>query len=582
MSMTVVRRLRSGATIGVTVVALTLVACSSSSGSGDPAEQSAGSPAAATPVPPGTRVADSGFRPDDHGFTFENYGQTLRDGSTPTNMTADDVRAMFGDGVCADAKAGKCDLIPEAQSWLDTTNKEMAGGHCYGFSVASELLWQQHVDVNSFGASDTTGLKINDNHALQRRIAYDWAVQLLKSVRDGEVTGSPSKVLAKLKEVLVPDPPETYTISFWKPDWSGGHAVTPYAVVDRGGGRYDVLIYDNNWPGITRAISFDTNADTWTYDAASNPDLPEEVYRGDAKTKSISLFPTSPGLGVQSCPFCRKRGFFSFLPGVGSAAPSSPASTASAGAGGGPANGELEEISLTGGDTHHATLVVTDDAGHRLGYDRGQWFEEIPGGYIDHLISNQDWREDLPPVLFVPANARYTIRLDGSVLTHDDTESLGIDGPAFDISIDKLTIRPHETDTLVVEPDATQLTYHASGPQTPAITVGISDRSADYSFEVAGIAEQPGNTIRLGLPIDGATLTMDTGHSSRTSTVSLKMTRFTEDGTNVFEHRRITIAGGDQAELRFGGWSAAGQTMPLVVFHGGRQSTQTLTDQHRS
>ena len=84
-------------------------------------------------------VADAGFRPNSNGFTFENYGQVLASGLAPTNLTASDVEALFGSQVCADAKLRRCDLIPEAQAWLTSTNQAMAGGHCYGFSVLAEL-----------------------------------------------------------------------------------------------------------------------------------------------------------------------------------------------------------------------------------------------------------------------------------------------------------------------------------------------------------------------------------------------------------------------------------------------------------
>ncbi|HEV7536535.1 MAG TPA: hypothetical protein VGP90_12925, partial [Acidimicrobiia bacterium] len=273
----------------------------------DPADASAGHAGGPEYATVGALVADAGFRPTAHGFGFENYGTRLADGSTATNMTADDVRAMFGDAVCADLATGRCDLMPAAQAWLDSTNEEMGNGHCYGFSVAAQLLWQRKADAGAYGASRTPQLDITDNDPLQRRIAYDWALQLLDSVRSGEVTGTPNEILARLRKVLRPDPPETYTVAIFKPDWTGGHAVTPYAVENRGGGRYNVLIYDNNWPGTTRAIAFDTRADTWTYDAAINPNRPDELYHGNAKTKTISLFPTSPGLGPQHCPFCAKR-----------------------------------------------------------------------------------------------------------------------------------------------------------------------------------------------------------------------------------------------------------------------------------
>jgi hypothetical protein len=90
----------------------------------------AGACTASSPPPPIGTVADSGFRPTDNGLPLQNYRGVLPDGSVPTNLTAHDVQIMFGDGVCADALLRKCDLIPEAQAWLESTNHAMGGGHC--------------------------------------------------------------------------------------------------------------------------------------------------------------------------------------------------------------------------------------------------------------------------------------------------------------------------------------------------------------------------------------------------------------------------------------------------------------------
>ena len=119
----------------VGLMAVALPACSSSS-----------------PPPPIGIVADSGFRPGPDGFTFQNYGDVLSGGAAPTNLTPADVQTLFGNDVCADAAIGRCDLIPEAQAWMDETNQQMAGGHCFGFSVAADLVWQNKVDTTAFGA----------------------------------------------------------------------------------------------------------------------------------------------------------------------------------------------------------------------------------------------------------------------------------------------------------------------------------------------------------------------------------------------------------------------------------------------
>jgi hypothetical protein len=531
--------------VALTVALLTVAACSSSNSSSPPKN-----------LPLGT-VADDGFRPGQNGFTFQNYGDLLANGTLPLNLTAADVQEMFGDSVCADAQSRRCDLIPEAQAWLNETNQAMAGGHCYGFSVLAELMWMGQTNASTFGATQPTGLQVINNQALQRQLAYDWALQLLDSVQSQRINGTPNQILTKLTDVLKPHPSQTYTIVFWKNDFTGGHAVTPYEVVNEGGGNFKVLIYDNNWPDETRAIMFDTNTDTWTYDAAANPDQPESVYTGDATTKTISLYPTNPGLGTQPCPFCAKQ----------------PAKAS------GKDGDNMEEITLEGSDTNHANLTVTDDAGRHLGYEGDKLVNEIPGAHSDEVISNQDWTNNITPDFFVPADNTYTIKIDGNSLTAPDTETLAITGPSYDLSINNIPVKPGSSDTLVIEPDATHLSYTGSSPQAPPITLGVSDNKADYSFEIAGVSDQPGSTINFGLPPETGTLVLQHVGSSSTSSVNLKMTRASEQGVEVFDHNAIPLAAGDKEQLQFGNWTNASPGMPLVITHNGQQSTQTLNNQ---
>jgi hypothetical protein len=528
-----------GASLALVVVAA--AACSSSSPS--------------TPI--GT-VADTGFRPAQNGFSFQNYGNALSNGAPPTNLTAADVQKMFGDGVCADAQLRKCDLIPEAQAWLESTNEAMAGGHCFGFSVLAELIWDGKVNVSTLGAGSATSLAINNNPPLQGDIAYDWALQTLDSVQSERTIGSPNQILDKLRQVLKPNPSQTYTIALWKRDGSGGHAVTPYAVDNKGGGKFDVLIYDNNWPGQTRAISFDTNANTWSYQASTNPNEPDSVYEGDAETKTLSLFPTSPGLGTQFCPFCEK-------------VPNQPPTAG--------AKANDEEISLLGSDTASAQLLITDDAGRRLGYINGSLVNDIPGAHVDQVLSNQDWQDHIEPDFYVPADARYSITVDGTALTGTETETIGILGPSFDVAVRDIAVHPGDKDTLVAEPDATKLSYSSSRPGAPNLEVGVSDNQADYSFVIGGASEQAGGTLNLALPAEGGNLTLQYVGPAVTSSVNFKMTKETEQGVQVFNHSGIPLVGGDLAQFQFGNWTSTTQAIPLVTSHNGQQSTQTLANQ---
>jgi hypothetical protein len=540
--MTVRRRLWIVVSVAVTLAVLGLAACG---GSGK--------------TPLGT-IADVGFRPGPNGFTFENYGDTLPNRSTPTNLTPADVRSMFGDQVCASNIVGRCTLTPEAQAWMNSTNQAMAGGHCYGFSVAAELLWEQKLNTGTYGAQNTPGLSIDNNLALQRLLAYDWALQLLPAVQAKRITGTPDQILGKLRHVLKPKPTETYTITIWKRDGSGGHAVTPYQVVNKGGGKFQVLIYDNNWPAKTRAIEFDTKADTWEYSAAIIPTEPDAIYQGDAVTRTISLAPTSPGLGTQPCPFCSK---------VPSRTPSSGAGSAR----------DTEEIYLLGGLTNRANLVVTDRAGHRLGVVNGTLVNQIPGASFDPIISSSTWTNKIGPDFFVPANSTYTLTIDGSAMTARDTETLGIIGPGFDLSVDNIPVRPGETDSLVAAPYGTRMSYTSSQTESPTLELGVSDDQADFAFGVRGVSDQPGSTVTLSLPARSGSLTVSNTDTSQASKVGVQMIKYTKQGTQVFGHDGISLAGGDSAELQFGNWFDTSQGIPLVTTHDGLQTTQTLSDQ---
>ena len=46
---------------------------------------------------------------------------------------------------------------------MDQTNTEMAGGNCFGFSVAAELFWQDKLNTITLRAPAISHLAIDDN-----------------------------------------------------------------------------------------------------------------------------------------------------------------------------------------------------------------------------------------------------------------------------------------------------------------------------------------------------------------------------------------------------------------------------------
>jgi hypothetical protein len=109
--------------------------------------------------------------------------------------------------------------------------------------------------------------------------------------------------------------------------------------------------------------------------------------------------------------------------------------------------------------------------------------------------------------------------------------------------------------------------------------VGVSDQHADYAFTISGLSAQRNGTVTLGLPAEGGNLTIAKSGAGQVSKVNLKMTRYTTQGTQVFSHNAVALAGGDTAQLEFGGWTRSGQGIALVTSHDGHQVTQTLSDQ---
>lgn len=239
-------------------------------------------------MPTGPLVADLGFRPEVNGFGFENYGT-----SENKNLTAVEVKRLFGDQVCTNPGAGECNLTPPAQQWMEGANNGMNGGHCYGFPVASLRMFNGDLKPDQFGMDKTTALPLAGNESLQKEIALSFVYQTFDSVRAAAISGTPIGVLDKLIEVLKAGQAskESYTIGFFNAQGGGGHAVTPFAVEDKGDGAMAVLIYDNNYPTSTKAISFDRKANSWSYEASTNPTEASSKYTGDANTKSLFLFP---------------------------------------------------------------------------------------------------------------------------------------------------------------------------------------------------------------------------------------------------------------------------------------------------
>jgi hypothetical protein len=467
----------------------------------------------------GGSPALSGFSPVANGFSFANYGTGY------ANLDADDMRAMFGAGVCAFANATKgCVLTPPAQRYLQNTNRMMSGGHCFGMSALTLMLFRRQFP--QLAGTPINRLKLQGNTALQHAIAYAFAWQLLPAVQEAGIDGTPNAVLQALTTSLRRRGGELYSMLIYQPGFRDGHAITPYATVGLGGGKVDVLVYDNNWPGEVRRVHFDTRANTWSYVAGATRSEPDYLYQGNAKTKTISLLPTTPGLGVHYCPFC---------------------------SGGTDRAKTYNEISLQGNPYNHAHLLMRDPQGHALGYQRGKLLTQIPGARVVQLTTVSSWAQDQEPLYRLPFGVSVRVTVDGSKLQYPDIEHFSLIGQNHDLAIDRMQVNPgdHETINLVSGPNGS-MTYTSSGTPTlaPVFTVGLVTAPGNYSMVVHPLSLHSDSAITIS--DDPTSSTLNVGDASATEqTYDVELTRQVAGTVKTLHDVEVTQPPGHTLQLRY-------------------------------
>jgi len=434
----------------------------------------------------GDIVADNGFRPDTNGFGVENYGNCGQQ-----NLTAGALSNLFGaDQVCLSGSGADCRLDPSAQKWMETTNEQMAGGHCMGFSVTALRFYSGNISPSSYGADKTIDLDVKNNPNLQSLIAAGWVYQFLPQVTENELTGPPNAILNSLiaglkkdsdsnRSSAYPNGGPLYTIKIFNNE--GGHAITPYAVEDKGNGQFAALVYDNNYPGITRAVEFDTNQNTWSYNAATKPGVAEALYTGDADHPyNMRLDPTPPGESTPQ-PFD-----FSNSP--------------NAGAGSAGSTQLYNQISLLGDPANHAHLVIRDGAGHTTGFVNGKIVNQIPGVQVQQIASLDNWAQTPEPNYLIPASMKaITVFIDGADLKKPDKEKLTLIGQGFYTEVSDLELKPGQRDGVYFTGDGKGFVYRTSPghEQSPTVASAIAQGDSAYAFAAKAIGVKGGSQLTM-------------------------------------------------------------------------------------
>jgi hypothetical protein len=510
------------------IVGGALIGCSSGPADNAP-------PAAPQALPPASEmIADLGFRPDVNGFNFENYS----DEPQVQNLTAAEVRRLFGDQVCATLTDGRCTLTPPGQQWMEQINGDMKGGHCEGMAVLSLLMYTDHVTETLFGGRNAVDLAFN-NPALQREIAYWWATQATAPTADRVIKGTPNDILAQLKE-MGPGR-ETYTIGVYKPDGSDGHAITPFALTAQGDGRTAILVYDNNYPKEVRRVVVDSQANTWSYEAAINPQAQSELYAGSADTQTLDLTPISARLTPQACPFCAGEAGGKASRGLAAPAP------------------RYNQVFLDG----DGQLLLRDDSGRRLGYADGRLVNEISGARVVRLRTAPPWEADPAPVYWLPQGVNVTITLDGRRLTRESASDLVLIGPGYSFGVEGISLAPGQVDTVRFAPAAGALSYETAQSESPNIVIGIEQPVADYYFELQGADMRGGGLIAVTLDVLAGELVVNAGRLTNAGAFNLVLSRYDDESVQEFYTDDLALPAGAWLTINYAAWG--GQGAGLVI-----------------
>jgi hypothetical protein len=502
----------------------------------------------------GTMLADLGFRPDKNGFPFQNYGPGY------TNLTAEEMNRIYGDSVCANKTDGKCTLVPPAQQWMEQVNNAMNGGHCYGFAAASLRFFANQLNPADFSGASVSDFKIDGNDKLQREFAYYWSGQKFDSVLTSVIGGTPGDVLDKLIAALKNGASgEMYILAFFKRDGNGGHAVTPYAVEDRGNGSNAVLLYDNNYPNTVREMIIDRNANTWNYEASINPSVASEMYDGDAQTKSLFLFPVTPSTQQQTCTMC------------------SATSTASpSGLLLGSSSGAENEIWLDG----PADLIIVDQAGHKLGRVDGKIINEIPGAHYEVNFADT-YDTEIEPTYYLPVSVNFKITLDGTNLKEKAETNLVVIGPGYDLGVEAINLDPGQKDEMVVIPKDNSVSYTTISSESPTFIIGLQREGADYEFEIKGAEMQGGGTLKMYADTKKGDLVVNAEGIKQDVKISVILTRIDDKTEETFENDSVTLKAGYLLVVNYAEWKGNNTpiNMNIVDSHGKVVETFSSNDE---
>jgi len=488
-------------------------------------------------APRGKLIADSGFRPERDGLGMLNWPNTAEGPQSlpiqinhyylgyplraPVDLTPQDTRKVLGrEEACVPGRPG-CTLTTTARLWREGTNAGMAGGHCFGIATTVAQIFNGMIPKSSIGAASTP-YKAPWSPTLTRQVARAFSTQYIVDM--DRYTYTPRQAIKLLKANLKPG--SAPYVAAIRSTTGDGHGVTPIALYKRGKGLYDVAVYDNNYPGRTRAFHIDTNRDKFTYLMFTVPGSQPTLAEGN-----IGLVPVEDLLPQRlPCAFC---------------------------AGGGDAT-----VSITPIKTRAAVKVsVTAPDGSRI-----KGLKVIaptnPGSLHGYRVF---------PTYVVPAETRFKVSLSSPGSPTPLATQVNITtGPAH--FSPEVQIRPSGATSLSYSPDKAKLTMTGTTGTAGLWRVGDLIGATEWIFAAEPMQVRPNERISMTVNAEDFTVTMSRTGSQR-GPVTLIADANGTAGSVLAEAKIAAWPAGSTVEYDYRRWTGPtlqGLTATLVSSDGKR------------
>jgi hypothetical protein len=478
----------------------------------------------------------TGYDVSKNGYSFRNFGDL-----NPLDFTYMDFANMVGADKVCNWIAGICFHTHEGDAAYDVLYNMMSGGRCAGMSVTNQMFFKGmdfpwNYQPFASNPSDLSG----SNILVRRFISWYQVRQVYPPVGNylkKGVFGTPVVELYKLYDYFSTPNGDLPILTL--EGANGKHAVTPYAIEDKGSGVYWVRIYDSNYPGDTQKyVIVNTQTNAWSY--------PPYAWSGDAASRTLGVIPMalffSPVTIAQAsdqAPFMRQL-----------------------------ATGETGVTLWVSGTDQ---VMVTDSSGRRLGNHGGQFNDEIPEALwytpLDTLGGSPS------PSLALPADIMdYQVTVDSTVATPSsmpqaasaasEPVTIARFGPGYSLRVDASAPAQGTSDVFTIAADGSSLRYEPGSTTGSAdLSIGSGAAGESYRVTVEGLSAAPGQPVLLTSASGQYKLDYS---QAQTGAYTLQIEHVTGGQVENFLHQHIPILAGSVHYLNIAAWTP-GQALSVDV-----------------